>query len=96
MFKNKIKTAAIGMFVALPIMLSLAPAELCAMNYLETVSSRSSFVARPSWSFSKSSLTNLVGRSFNKSNLFVHKHPFLTIGAFSLVSLGLVAGLPQI
>ena len=89
MFKNKIKIAVIALFVALPIMLSLAPAELCAMHYLENAGSPSS-ITKPSWSFSKSRISTFVGCSFDKSKFFVCNHPFLTFGALWLVSLGVV------
>ncbi|HBY05385.1 MAG: hypothetical protein UV38_C0003G0136 [candidate division TM6 bacterium GW2011_GWE2_42_60] len=81
MFKNNIKIAAIGMFVAL----SLAPAELCSMNYLKNVSSRSSSVTKQSQAL-QSSFTTLVRWSLDTSECFVRKHPVLTLGALGLTT----------
>ncbi|HBY05845.1 MAG: hypothetical protein UV38_C0003G0227 [candidate division TM6 bacterium GW2011_GWE2_42_60] len=85
MFKNNIKIAVIGLFVAL----SLVPAELCSMNYLEVVNSRSPSVAKQSQAL-RSRFSTFVGRSFDKSKFFVREHPILTLGALGLVSLGVV------
>ncbi|KKS68371.1 MAG: hypothetical protein UV38_C0002G0240 [candidate division TM6 bacterium GW2011_GWE2_42_60] len=88
MFKNNIKRAVIRLFVAL----SLAPAELRPMHYIETVNLRSSSAARQSQAL-WSRFSTLVRRSFDESKFFVNKYPVLTfgtLGVLGLASLGVV------